>query len=188
MFRRSGLTFVTPSRALFFIDGSRSFRIVYALHLHAFSLFRFTDFCNSVDVSTFLSLVVQTVELILQGQNVSPAEADRGRQSTLELRHRLESFMARNRLDAWIAPAATGPPPFGLGEAVCGLESQSLGCAKWLSVSRMLCGIRVRTCLLLLPYSWKEMCYRCFCWYFCPASQSWSKEGALFERGSLHFL
>ncbi|GAQ84558.1 aspartyl-tRNA(Asn)/glutamyl-tRNA (Gln) amidotransferase subunit A [Klebsormidium nitens] len=57
----------------------------------------------------------KTVELIIQGQNVAPIEAERGRQSTLELRHRLESLMAQHRLDGWIAPAATGPPPFGLG-------------------------------------------------------------------------
>jgi hypothetical protein len=82
---------------------------------------------DSTIVCLNLIFDVQTVELILEGQKVSPTEAHHGRQSCAELRQRLEGLMAHYQLDAWIAPAATGPPPLGLGERALGFGVWGLG-------------------------------------------------------------
>lgn len=57
-----------------------------------------------------------TRELIEEGQQVPTAEVAAGRRGRHELRETLESRMAEKDVDLWVAPAAPGPAPEGIGD------------------------------------------------------------------------
>lgn len=56
----------------------------------------------------------RTVEIIKKGQRVSEEERRQGRESTTQLRRRLEALMAEAGIDLWTCPAAPGPAPEGI--------------------------------------------------------------------------
>lgn len=56
----------------------------------------------------------KTADLIRRGQGVSDDDYRRAVAGREQLREALHDLMARHGLDAWIAPAATGPAPRGL--------------------------------------------------------------------------
>jgi Asp-tRNA(Asn)/Glu-tRNA(Gln) amidotransferase A subunit family amidase len=56
----------------------------------------------------------KTAEAIRTGQDVSDAELNELRGSPARLRAELETIMAREEIDLWVSPAATGPAPKGI--------------------------------------------------------------------------
>ncbi len=57
----------------------------------------------------------RTVDLILEGRQVSQTQVGQAKAERLALRERLERTMADNSIDLWVTPAAPGPAPEGLG-------------------------------------------------------------------------
>ncbi|MEF8851533.1 MAG: amidase [Haloarculaceae archaeon] len=57
-----------------------------------------------------------TRELVERGREVTGAEVARGRQGRRDLRERLETRMDDAGVDLWVAPAAPGPAPAGIGD------------------------------------------------------------------------
>ena len=56
----------------------------------------------------------RTAAAIREGQMVTEAELERGRQGRETLRTELAALMQQNAIDLWVCPAATGPAPEGL--------------------------------------------------------------------------
>lgn len=56
----------------------------------------------------------RTIELLLNGRQVSPEELETARADRLTLRKRLEDLMAENKIDLWISPPAKGEAPKGI--------------------------------------------------------------------------
>ncbi|MFD3454141.1 amidase family protein [Streptomyces sp. NPDC058691] len=57
----------------------------------------------------------QTVAAIREGQAIARDDYERAVRERRAVRGRLLDAMERERIDAWLAPPATGPAPFGLG-------------------------------------------------------------------------
>lgn len=55
-----------------------------------------------------------TCELIEKGLKITPRELFEARQSQALLREELTLLMARDAIDLWLSPSATGPAPKGL--------------------------------------------------------------------------
>lgn len=63
----------------------------------------------------------RTLKLLDRGEGLSDARRTEVIDSQLELRRDLEELMDRNGIDLWIAPAATGPAPLGIGDTGNGI-------------------------------------------------------------------
>lgn len=57
----------------------------------------------------------RTIELIQRGETVSLAEIKRAKAGQLSLRSKLHTLRQEARIDLWVAPAAPGPAPEGIG-------------------------------------------------------------------------
>ena len=81
-------------RRLVFAEFAREHALAYAKHPEAYR--------------------PRTVEAIRTGQSVDDDELARLRQGPTTLRDHLTDLMAREEIDLWVCPAATGPAPTGL--------------------------------------------------------------------------
>ncbi len=57
----------------------------------------------------------KTAGMILKGRKVSPEQREEGLAGREKLRRHMMDLMVKHRVTAWLAPAATGPAPAGLG-------------------------------------------------------------------------